>query len=111
MDNSRQERADLGKTAGGFVAGLLVGGLVGAGTMLLLAPQSGEKTLAKLQHDGGELRDQVTETLQDAVKEARGTAQRITARVQEQAKELRQRGQDLLDEQTEVVAKAIEARK
>jgi gas vesicle protein len=35
-----------------FIAGLLMGGLVGAGVGMLLAPESGEKTLAKLKKEG-----------------------------------------------------------
>ena len=39
-----------------FVAGLLVGGLSGAGAMLLLAPQSGKKMRAQIQKKSNDLR-------------------------------------------------------
>ena len=111
MGSNGQEYSGLGKRAGGFVAGLLVGGLVGAGSMLLLAPQSGKKTRAKLEHDGLELRDHVTGTVHDAVAQSRSTASRVMSRVQEQARVLQQRGQDMFDERREAVSKAVEAGK
>ena len=111
MGSYAQEQGDMGKRAGGFVAGLVMGGLVGAGTMLLLAPQSGKKTRAKLQHEGIEMRDQVAETVQGAVAQARSVAHRVVDRAQEQTKDLKQRGQELLDDQREVIANAVEAGK
>lgn len=35
-----------------FIAGLLMGGLIGAGVGLMVAPESGEKTIAKLRKEG-----------------------------------------------------------
>ena len=35
-----------------FIAGLLMGGLVGAGVGLLVGPERGDKTLAKLKKEG-----------------------------------------------------------
>ncbi|NLF15183.1 MAG: YtxH domain-containing protein [Anaerolineaceae bacterium] len=93
------------------MAGLLMGGLIGAGTMLLLAPQSGKKTLAKLEHDGLELRDQVTEGVQDAVAQVRSTASRVMDSAQKQTKELRHRSKELFEDQKEVVSDAVEAGK
>ena len=74
------------------------------GTMLLLAPQSGKRTRAQIQQEGLELRDQVTETVEDAVAQARGKAHQVAARVHKQTRELQQRGQDMLGEQKEVVS-------
>ena len=111
MDNCKQEHGYLDNNAGGFLAGLLMGGLVGAGVMLLLAPRSGRRTRAQIQKESLELRDQVTETVEDAVAQARGKARRITAGVQRQTRELQQRGQDMLDEQREVVSQVVEAEK
>jgi gas vesicle protein len=42
---------------GSFMAGLLVGGLVGAAVALLMAPQSGEETRQVIQERGIELKD------------------------------------------------------
>jgi gas vesicle protein len=38
-----------------FIAGLLLGGIVGAGVGLLVAPEAGERTIAKLKKEGGKL--------------------------------------------------------
>jgi len=40
-----------------ILTGLVIGGLVGAGTVLLFAPQAGENTRSELQHGALELRD------------------------------------------------------
>ena len=86
MSTNGHENGYLANNAGGFVTGLLMGGLIGAGSMLLLAPQSGKKTRAQIQKEGLELRDQVVETVEDTVAQARGQARRVTARVHKQTK-------------------------
>ena len=43
-----------------MLIGLLVGGLAGAGAMLLLAPQSGEQTRTEIREKSLQLRDQTT---------------------------------------------------
>lgn len=111
MSISRNEHGYLGSHAGTFSAGLLIGGLIGSGAMLLLAPQSGKKTRAKIQEEGLELRDQVTKTVEDAVAQVRSQAHRVAARVHKETKELERRGQDMLDGQKEVVSQVVEAGK
>ena len=46
---------------GSFVAGFLLGGLIGAGAALLLAPQSGEETREMLRERGIELKSRAEE--------------------------------------------------
>ncbi len=103
MDNPRQEPESEVGNAGGFLAGMVIGGLAGAGTMLLLAPQSGKRTRAEIQQKGMELRDQTVETVEDTMAEARVKARQITAPVRKQAKELQQRGQEIFEEQRDRV--------
>jgi gas vesicle protein len=100
----------------GFLAGLLIGSLAGAGTMLLLAPQSGKRTRAQIRHQGLELRDQATETIDDALTQARTTGHQISAnvqkqaeKVQKQAEKIQRRGQDLIDGQKERWSPVVEA--
>ncbi len=111
MIDHRQEQGNDGNDMMGFFAGLLIGGMAGAGAMLLLAPQSGKRTRAKIQRQGLELRDQASETFEDAVAQARVKAREITADVRGQAEELEQRGQGMLDEQKERFFTAVEAGK
>jgi len=109
MDNPSYEH--YGNHLRAFLAGLLTGSLVGAGAMLLLAPQSGKKTRAKLQQKSVELYDQTAETMEDAVAPARVKAGQITHDVSEKAEELENRGQAMFDEQSERVSTAVKAGK
>lgn len=56
--------------SGDFLAGFVLGGLVGAAVALLLAPQSGEETRAVLRERGIELKEQADELSADAKKTA-----------------------------------------
>ena len=57
-----------------FLAGLVVGGVVGAGVALLLAPQSGEAIRSQIRDKSFELKD-------GAVEGRAGVGQRAQARV------------------------------
>jgi len=48
-----------------FLAGLLLGGIVGAGVGLLVAPESGERTLSKLRKEGGKLVKKSLDAMED----------------------------------------------
>jgi len=96
---------------GGFLAGLLLGGLAGAGTMLLLAPHSGRRTRANIQRKTIELRDQANETVEGAVAQARSKAYHITNSVQRNADHMQKRGQEILDDQVKHVNDAVETGK
>ena len=91
-----------------LLAGLLIGGLAGAGTMLLLAPQSGKMTRAQIQQKGVELREQTAGALEDAVSQARLRARRLTASVRGDVEELQHRSHEAMDEQREHLATLIE---
>ncbi|MGA9532099.1 MAG: YtxH domain-containing protein [Anaerolineales bacterium] len=78
------------------LAGTLLGGLAGAGVMLLFAPRSGEKTRALIQLKGVELRDRTTEVVDQTVAQVRSESQDIASEVRERAGHFKQRGQDKL---------------
>jgi len=50
---------------GAFLAGFVLGGLAGAVTALLLAPQSGEETRLQIHDKSIELKDKATETAEE----------------------------------------------
>lgn len=94
-----------------FLTGLVVGGLVGAVTMLLMAPQAGEKTRIELQSGALELRDRTAATMKDTITQVKAKANQIKADVQIKAQDLGHQGQDLLVRQLDNVSHAAEAGK
>ena len=86
MDNHNHDLENDARESGaswlGLLAGmlisLLIGGLTGALVMLLVAPQSGKRTRAKLHRQSAELREQASDTMDDAVASARDKARQIT---------------------------------
>ena len=117
-DEETEQSEHYGHTIRGFIAGALVGALAGAGTMLLMAPQSGERTRHQIRKTGVALRDQAMDGVEDAMDQARTTSQQITANVhkqadkmQEQAEKIQQRGQHAIDVQKERWAPVVEAGK
>ena len=96
----------------GFLAGLLMGGLAGAGVTLLLAPQSGKETRAMFQQKGVELRDQAATSLESAeetVAQFRVKAQHITDDIRQRADELKKQGQQVIEGRMEGSASAVKA--
>jgi gas vesicle protein len=92
---------------GGFLVGLLVGGLVGATAMLLFAPNSGKKTRAKIQRKGAEVHDQVVKGVEEATVEVRAKAREVTHDVKKGAGDLQQRGQDVIDEKRDQLGQSL----
>jgi gas vesicle protein len=111
MHNDSDEHATHVNHLGSFLAGALVGGLAGAVTILLLAPQSGKRTRTQIRQGGIELRDQVTGAVDDAVSQTRAKARQITADVREKATAIQHGGQDMLADQTARLSAAVAAGK
>jgi gas vesicle protein len=95
----------------GFLIGTLVGGLVGAGTILLVAPQSGKNTRAMIQQRSIELNKRMTNAVDDALTQTRHKAHQIKVDAQHQTQALQQRGQAVIEDQKERVSSFIEAGK
>jgi gas vesicle protein len=108
MDKRNQELGSKVRTTKGFLAGVLVGGLAGAGAMLLLAPQSGKRTRAKIQQKSIELREQASDSLDDAVAQVRVKARQVKSGMSDKAEELQQRGQEMIEEQKERFSTLVE---
>jgi gas vesicle protein len=107
MDNDNQNGGNNAQYVWGFLVGLLIGVLAGAGAVLLLAPQSGEKTRAQIRQKSSDLRDQTVKTVEGAVAQARSKTRQITDDVRDQAVELQQGGQDMVDEQRDHLSKTL----
>ena len=93
------------------VVGMLIGGLAGAVTMLLLAPRSGKDTRMQIQEKGLELRDRTNEIVEDTLAQVRSSVNKITLDGREKLKELKQHGQELAVEQLDHVSEAAQAGK
>lgn len=100
---------------GAFLIGFIIGGLAGAVSALLLAPQSGEETRTVLREKAIELRDLASETAEDAyaqaeqaAAEARARAEEFARIARERAEELQRRGQVVLEEQRSKLGGAIQ---
>jgi gas vesicle protein len=77
---------------GAFVAGFLIGGLVGAAASLLMAPQSGEETRAIIQEKSIELKDKAATTAEDAIARAEAAAEEARA----YAEDLREKAEEAI---------------
>jgi|SRR5687768_12749906 gas vesicle protein len=86
------------------LVGMLIGGLAGAVTMLLLAPQSGKATRRQIQEKSIELRNRTTELLDDTVVQVRSKANTVMVG-------LKDRGQELAVKQLDHVSDAAQAGK
>jgi gas vesicle protein len=95
----------------GVLIGLLVGGLAGAVTMLLLAPQSGKDTRTELQKKGIELRDRTSELVEDTMAQVRSSANKLTTDGRKQFKEIKKLGKELAVEQLDRVSDVVKAGK
>lgn len=98
--------SDNSNEFGAFMSGLLLGGIAGAITALLLAPQSGEETRKVIIDKSLELKDMAIETVEEtrqraekAAEDARLAAQEYSQKAQEQAKKIQDQGRVILEEQ------------
>lgn len=94
---------------GAFLAGFVIGGLVGAATAIILAPQSGQETRAQIASKGGELmhagEEQYHQYLDAAGNYTQAYADRASQavtntsnRVQEQARIVLDRGKEKIED-------------
>lgn len=87
---------DEGYSSGSMLLSFLLGGLVGAGLALLLAPQSGEETRKKIQGLADDVKDKTTDYVEK-------TKEKLTSYVDE--------GKGLYEQKKSIVKSAIEAGK
>jgi gas vesicle protein len=85
---------------GAFLVGFVVGGLAGAVTALLLAPQSGEETRTVIKEKAIELKDKAS----DSFDEVYDKAEEVVQEAKVKAVDLQHRGQVVLEEQKSKLA-------
>lgn len=110
MDKNKERSRTEESTTGGFLAGVVIGGLAGAGAMLLLAPQSGKRTRAKIQEKSSELREQASDAVEGAATQIRVKSRQLSADISDKAEEIQERGQAMINEQKERYAIGIDSR-
>jgi gas vesicle protein len=91
---------------GAFLAGFVIGGMIGAAVALILAPQSGEETRTIIHDRSIELKDKAAEKAETArikaeaaAAEARARADELAKLTQEKALELKKKGQEVYQAQ------------
>lgn len=89
-------RDEEGFSAGSVLLSFLLGGMVGAGLALLLAPQSGEETRKKIKEFTGDVRDKAGDYMAQAKEGVSSTVDK---------------SKHFLDEKKSVIAAAVEAGK
>jgi len=121
MDKYTHEHETNTKHPANFLTGVLLGGVAGAVTALLFAPQSGQETRQQIQQKAVELRDQTTSTVENTVAQVQSKASQLKADlgekatnlkhdIGEKATSLKQQGQDVLVEQLSAATKKIQGK-
>lgn len=110
MDTYIHEQESNTKRPANFLTGMLLGGVAGAVTALLFAPQSGEETRQQIQKKAAELRDQTTATVENTVAQVQSKASQLKADLGEKATHLKQQGQEVLVEQLSAATKKIQGK-
>ena len=93
------------------VTGLLIGGLIGAATALLMAPRSGEETRAEIRNKAMEYRDRTKDVVNETVSQAKSKADELKEGVLEKADDLKRRGKQTAAQQLDHMAQAAETGK
>jgi gas vesicle protein len=114
MNNYDYEGRQIQEMSGAtrhVLTGIVVGGLIGATAMMLLAPRSGEEMRAEIKDKAVDLRDRTTEGVKDTVSQVVSKAENLKGGLKGRSSDLKHRGQDVLIEQLDRVSEAVEAAK
>ena len=76
-----------GGETGAFLAGFILGGLVGAAVAMIMAPASGEETRRQIRERGIELRDRAEDAAEEARKRAEEAAMEARKRAAAQKRD------------------------
>lgn len=96
------EKLNHNHEAGGFenigyiFIGILIGGLLGAGAMLLFAPQSGKETRQQIMDKSIKLRDQTKEFVNDAIDQVHDETTKFTDKLRDKFGHFKKHGREAL---------------
>jgi gas vesicle protein len=110
-DYEMGQMPEMRDTTKHVLTGIVVGGLIGATAMMLLAPRSGEELRAEIKDKAMDLRDRTTETMKDRVSQVVSKAGHLKGGIRGKSQDIKHRGQDVLIEQLDRVSEAVEAAK
>jgi len=108
MNYENQEYRYFANSILGVLAGILIGGLAGAVTMLLLAPQSGKDTRRQIREKSIELRDRTSEMMEDTMAQVRTNTNKLAMGVKDYSKEMAVDQLDNVSEGAKAGKKAIQ---
>lgn len=108
MKKENQEYSHPAYNVLGVLAGILIGGLAGAVTMLLLAPQSGRDTRRQIREKSIELRDRTSEMLEDTMTQVRTNTNKIAMGVKDYSERMAVEQLDNVSEAAQAGKKAIQ---
>ena len=109
MSNHTEEHGNGLSNVWNVFLGMMIGGLAGAATMLLFAPQSGKQTREQIMIKSIQLRDQVTGKVKDTLAQVRSDTQTVKHDIREKAGELKHLGQDQLVKQLDRASAVVKA--
>ena len=110
-DYENRQIQEMSGTTRQVLTGIVVGGLIGATAMMLLAPRSGEEMRAEIKDKALDLRDRTTEGVRDRVSQVVSKAEHLKGGIKGKSEDLKHRSQDVLIEQLDRVSEAVEAAK
>lgn len=111
IKNETEEYKNISTNPLKVLAGILIGGLAGAVTMLMLAPQSGKDTRMQIRNKSIQLRDRAAGFVGDTISQLRSTTNTIANGGRKKIKDIKQQGQDLAVEQLDHLNKAVKAKR
>ena len=110
-DYEYREVQDMTDSTKHILTGIVVGGLIGATAMLLLAPRTGEDMRSEIKDKAMDLRDRTTESVKETVSQVVSKAGDLKGGLRGKSHDFKKRGQDVLIEQLDRVSEAVEAAK
>ncbi|MGB8644823.1 MAG: YtxH domain-containing protein [Anaerolineae bacterium] len=90
-----------------FMGGLVLGGVIGAGITLLVAPASGEKTRRQIRAQGNDMKNRGEKLSHETIKQA----QKIVDKNQKRMSDAQERTSQAFEEQKAHMAEAFDAGK